>query len=567
MKKKLLLSIVLIGWLIGNAQAQKDLGVWAKQIEGHESSYFNNVLYDGKDIIVNGTWLLDAEFEQLALPYHVGTNALIAKLDTAGNIKWSATLTGDSYDSVFDMVLDSDKNIGVIGWTSSDIYVNVNDVTVYTPELIYTTRGFIAKFSGETGKLIWYKTFLPYEQYMGVYGSRLAVDSNNNIYAAGYYNASFMYEELSFHYGQEGWGSLPFVLKLDTHGKAIWGQTFNFVKGEYGGYFIPRSLAVNNNKLYMGFEYSMPLIVNTDTMPHTGMMDWVGIVSLSVSNGAPVDKIALGTEAEQGIAQIKFDKNNDLIAGGYFTCGTDFKIGNTTLTGTETGTYNAYLAKFNSKLEPIWAKPLESRTAAYIFNINIGNNNNLYLGGGYYSATPVVFDKQPIVPVSAIPSAAMFQAVFDNDGKFVTSLSLNGINENSIINYRNSTLISDNKLIVVGNTLDSVQLSKNVKVYSDHNKAFIMKWEMPQIQTTGNFVIKTQPLGIYPNPSSGTIHISNIENISRIEIYSMQGVLVKSFNRLSLHEQLSIADLNDNMYIVRTMANGEIFTDKILLKR
>jgi len=564
MRNKFLLLFIFSTWLMG-VQAQNHLGAWAKHIEGHENSSFNNVLYDGKDIIVNGLWFLDAKFHEVNLPYHVGSNVLLAKLDTAGNIKWTATITGDSYDGMFDMALDSDKNIVVVGWSTSDIYIEVNGKNVFTPTLQWIGRGMVAKFSGETGDLIWFKTFGPEQQYTSVNGNRIALDKDDNIYIAGYYSAAFMFDELSFHYGQQGWGALPFVIKMDVDGNAVWGQSFNFTsEGENAGYINTKSLAVYNDKLYLAFEYSKPLIINTDTLAHEGWYDWAGIVSLSLSKGKAINHITMGSIETQNIAHIKFDKEDHLLAAGYFTCNSGFKIGNTTLTGL--GQYNAYLAKLDTSLTPVWVKTIESTTSSYIFHINIGSTNNYYIGGGYDSSTPILMNGETIVAPSAFQSAAMYQAVIDKSGEFITSVSLTGTNPNSVLNYRNAVLVSDSKMIAVGTFQDSVHLAHDVKLYSDHGSAFMMKWQLPGIQTSVASVLTPNPLGYYPNPTLGTLYIPKHSNPTRIEIYNTLGILVKVCTEDELKTgQISLHDLNGHLYILRTTAASGIYTDKILL--
>lgn len=563
MRNKFLLIVLLCSWYF-HVQAQKDLGIWAKYIEGHENSFFNNALFDGKDVIVNGIWFLDAKFGNIDLPYHVGSNGLLAKLDTAGNVLWSSTITGDSYDGVYGMALDADKNIVVVGWSSSDIYIEVNGENVYTPEKEWTTRGLVAKFSGETGKLIWFKTFTPDEQYMSVNGSRVAVDKHNNIYISGYYNSSFMFDDLSFHYGQEGWGSIPFIIKMDKDGKAVWGQTFNYISGgDYNGNINPRSLAINDDKLYFAFEYSKPLIINNDTLPHSGWYDWVGIVALSLNSGVALHHTSFGSPEGQGIDQIKIDKENQLVAAGYFTCGTGFRIENTELNGI--GQYNAYLAKFDPDLKPVWVKSLESESSVYIFHLNIGANNHYYIGGGYDSFTPVKYNNKNIIDSSAIPTAAMFEAVLDNSGEYITSIALSGITPYSMLNYRNAVLISDSKILAIGNIQDSVQLTPEIKLYSDHGMGFIMKWQLPTIQTSALIIPPDNEIGYYPNPSKGLIHLPANYASSRVEIYTPQGKLVKVYEHIKPGEQISIGNLDNNLYIIRTYTPKGVFTDKVLL--
>jgi hypothetical protein len=69
---------------------------------------------------------------------------------------------------------------------------------------------------------------------------------------------------------------------------------------------------------------------------------------------------------------------------------------------------------------------------------------------------------------------------------------------------------------------------------------------------------------LYPNPASNYFTLNT--TISKVEIYSITGQLIKSFNaNQSKENQYSIGDLNNGIYLVKTWnENKESKTMKLL---
>ncbi len=68
---------------------------------------------------------------------------------------------------------------------------------------------------------------------------------------------------------------------------------------------------------------------------------------------------------------------------------------------------------------------------------------------------------------------------------------------------------------------------------------------------------------IFPNPTTEFFYISN--NVSKVEIFSISGQLVKSFDNQATGYKYNISDLNSGMYIVRiTDENYRVKTTKLL---
>ncbi len=71
---------------------------------------------------------------------------------------------------------------------------------------------------------------------------------------------------------------------------------------------------------------------------------------------------------------------------------------------------------------------------------------------------------------------------------------------------------------------------------------------------------------IYPNPVNDKLFIGNMKDVNRVEIYSVAGKLLKSFDYTNGVEQtqIDLNDLNSGMYILTISAGGSINSTKLL---
>lgn len=73
----------------------------------------------------------------------------------------------------------------------------------------------------------------------------------------------------------------------------------------------------------------------------------------------------------------------------------------------------------------------------------------------------------------------------------------------------------------------------------------------------------SESIGLYPNPSSDYFSIN--ANVSKVEIYSIAGQMIKSFGKQSDQYQYNISDLSNGLYIVKAIdANNREKTMKLI---
>ncbi|MDG1238047.1 MAG: plastocyanin/azurin family copper-binding protein [Flavobacteriales bacterium] len=73
-------------------------------------------------------------------------------------------------------------------------------------------------------------------------------------------------------------------------------------------------------------------------------------------------------------------------------------------------------------------------------------------------------------------------------------------------------------------------------------------------------------VSIFPNPASVVINISSSQIIERIEVLDLIGGIVKIDNPNSSFTTLDISDLNGNIYFIKYIINGQVKSEKILIR-
>lgn len=75
---------------------------------------------------------------------------------------------------------------------------------------------------------------------------------------------------------------------------------------------------------------------------------------------------------------------------------------------------------------------------------------------------------------------------------------------------------------------------------------------------------KAVTFNIFPNPTNAVLHIENMENASKVEIFNVVGSVVKTFEVGSQNASLDVADLNKGVYFVSVYNEDGVQTTKFI---
>jgi len=561
MKAKIFFVTLLFFFGVLQLQAQTNYADWVKTFENAEAGNdFTNILFDGQDYILNGYYYYGADFNGITLPENGSANSIITKVDDNGEPIWTSTIEGSGMDIFYDMSLNSENDIILVGWTSTNSVLNFNGVSFFEGNGEYIDRSMVVKISGVDGSLIWSK-FFNGAQYEIVYSTNVAVDEQDNIYVGGYYNCPFQVDDISIPYNHQDGNDL-FMLKFDTDGNAIWGQYFAAESEE--GYAEISSVIVNDESVYFSFQYSIPLVINGVALPHTGMWYWLAVAKASKETGVVEAVNPFGSNGITAIQQIKFDNENNILAVGFFDNYSPLTIGTFTINGL--GDDDGYFFKMDNNLEVLWAKQLGNQFLDGTYNVQVDESNNYFIGGMFYNGANLSYDGLDVLDANVTSSYSLFYLMTDEDGTFIQSTGLYGDEaEISMIIINSSSVVTNGNMkevFCVGWFTNMVTFVQGEQLLGS-STGFLYKWSIPFVTVSTEESDFNSLMGVFPNPVNDFLWIKPAGNNAKIEIYNLLGILVYT-DEIESTTQVSMEMLPSGNYLVKISSEKIAQTFNIL---
>lgn len=563
MKVKIYLLATVFFFAAQSLTAQTHFAEWVKTIEtaNHGNTNINNVLYDGTNVIVNGSYINGvSNFLGQELPGGIGSNGVIAKLTTEGERIWTTTLTGDNFGEFFDMALDSENNIILAGWNTSLDTVRVNGEPVITNNGQWLTFGMIMKLSGTDGSLMWIRVMTSTE-YSYLNPTKVTIDENDEVFVTGYYGCPFVIDQIEFPYTYE-WGDNFFFMKLNSEGTVLWGQ--HLAAEASGAYGAIRSIVSNNEALYCAFEYYTPYVVNGEPLPYTGQNYWLTLLKISKATGEILATNPFGTEGNQILHEIALDASGNLIAVGFFSTENPLVIGDMTLQGV--GLDDGFILKSDHDLNFIWAKSMGGEYTDRAFNVQTDANDRIYIGGGFDCYTDFQYDGASVLPSRLPNSLSNFLVVTNTDGDFLNAAAVYGQGIESILSFNSSVVVSNREnvdLYCVGNFYDYVQFVEGQTLYGEHNVGYIYKWKIDVLTAVESADAATATFSVYPNPFNDFLHINLPGKSAKVELFNSLGAKVAA-HEIHHSTTIDLRHLEAGSYFVRLASENLVQTVKLV---
>lgn len=322
-------------------------------------------------------------------------------------IIWSKQFGTDKDESPMKMVIDSQGNIYVVGWTEGDLFgTNFGECDI-----------FIAKFSSD-GNLIWGKQ-------LGTPGEDvprdIAVDSKGNIYIVGITEGNL--------FGQlvRKWNCDAFVMKVSPQGEVIWGKQFGKPADDWAegvavdeknnaiyvvGYYDLGEYGDYEAEVFEEFTYSKIFVIKYDLKGNKlwerlygsetkfndiGHDIWIDEDGNIYIVGETMDWFKESNDTDAFIA--KLTSNGDLVWGKQFGAeNRDYanaiygKNKNIYIIGATLNArtvheetvefFDAFIKKYDSNGNQLWSKELSTEKEDFIEDIIVDTDKNIYIVGG-----------------------------------------------------------------------------------------------------------------------------------------------------------------------------------------
>jgi hypothetical protein len=380
--------------------------LWSKKFGGSNSDYGQSVSVDSSgNIYITGRFLSSTiDFGGGALTNAGSWDIFLAKFDSNGNHKWSKIFGGGNGDEGNSVSVDSTGNVYITGMFASS--------TIDFGGGALTNAGgydiFLAKFDSN-GNHLWSKSF---GGSGNDWGKSVSVDSSGNVYITGGFNSTTIdFGGGALTNANNNGTSDIFLAKFDSNGNHKWSKVFG---GDYHDYGNSVSVDSSGNVYITGMFASSTIDFGGGVLTNAGNNDI--FLAKFDSNGNHKWSKRFGGSIDDNGNSVSVDSSGNVYITGYFQSSTIDFGGGALTNGGYYGSYNIFLAKFDSNGNHKWSKRFGGSSNDFGYSVSVDSSSNVYITG-YFDFT-IDFGGGALTSAGYI---SIFLAKFDSNGNHLWS--------------------------------------------------------------------------------------------------------------------------------------------------
>ncbi len=343
------------------------------------------------------------------------TGGMVSKAQTFNWVKGMGN-TGTDYG--YSVALDKAGNIYVTGHYSGRVDFNPRSGTD-TLKAVAGSDIFLAKYDAG-GNYIWARSM---GGATSEGGYKVAVDGNGGVYVTGHFTGLVDFDPGTSIDTFRAIGSTDvFLVKFDTAGNYEWGKAWGNNGSDYG-----HGVAADE----AGNVYVTGYFYNT---VHFGP----GTTTLTAVNGPDIFLAKFNPDGKwiwahsMGAADydygygVALDGNGHVYMTGLFSMTVDFNpVGSGADTIASAGTYDIFIAKYDTAGNYIWAKGIGGTGTDFGRDIAVDSAGNAYITG-YFAGTADFDPGAGMDTITATGIYDVFIAKYDKDGNHVWANKIDG---------------------------------------------------------------------------------------------------------------------------------------------
>jgi len=350
--------------------------LWAKSAAGTNDDAAYSIAVDASgNIYVAG----DFRSPTLTFGSYTLTNAgwydiFLAKYDTNGNVLWAKSAGGTGDDRVYSVAVDASGNAYLVGWFTSTLTFGSDTLT----NAGYCDI-FLAKYDSN-GNVLWGKSAGGTDDDVAY---SVAVDASGNTYLAGYFGSSTLSFDITTLTNANTNGSYDlFLAKYAPNGNVLWAKSAGGTDGD-----VALSVAVDasGNTYLAGYFMSSTITFGSTTLTNAGSAN-IFLAKYDANGNVLWAKSAGGTYCDWATSVAVDTSGNTYLAGNFQSITLTF--GSTTLTNA--GSADIFLAKYAPNGNMLWAKSAVGTNYDYAWSVAVDASENIYLTG-YFTYSPLTF--------------------------------------------------------------------------------------------------------------------------------------------------------------------------------
>ena len=333
----------------------------------------------------------------------------------APNWAWAKSAGGNGYDEGQSICVDASGNSYITGSFGSAT------ITFGTTTLTNNTSGnypdiFIVKYDA-SGNVVWAKSAGggDYDE-----GQSISVDANGNSYITGYFRSdTIIFGTTTLTNNTSGNYPEIFIAKYNASGNVLWAKSAGG-----SGYDEGQSISVDasGNSYITGFFTSPTITFGTTTLINKDSLNGsadIFIAKYDASGNVLWAKSAGGNDIGQSIA---VDASGNSYITGYFLSHT---ITFGTITLTNNGGYDIFIAKYDASGNVVWAKSAGGSGYDEGYSISLDTSGNSYITG-YFSSPTITFGATTLINYDSTGYEDIFIAKYDASGNVIWAKSAGG---------------------------------------------------------------------------------------------------------------------------------------------
>ncbi|MBR9860772.1 T9SS type A sorting domain-containing protein [bacterium] len=554
-------------------QAQLNYG-WGHHYGGAGLDRMNDI-----DIDENGNVYAIGEFEYSIFRVDGKTDTLVKggyrqaimlKLDAAGDTIWTRQLGGTAFDRGTGIALDGNGNFYITGVISNTVDMDPGSgvFEINADSSGYGPCVYLAKFDTD-GNFKWAKAF---HNTTGTSAADLPsgvdCDSEGNVYIGG---AFFSTMQLSGSVTLTTPGSLgeAYLAKFNSNGKLLWGHAIGGIQDQR---ILQLKIDPQDNVLITGFYFG-----TTDFDPGAGTANHTSngqediFIAKYNKNGEYQWSIGIGSENGSAVSveaglDIEADASGNVFVAGRILGDVDFDPSADSAMLFFNTVNNSFLVKYDASGNFLNVLSIKGSSFHVAQALAIDDNSNCYLAGKFGGELKLDPSKDTVILFSN--SNDVYLAKYTNNLEFIDAINMRGSGE------ENTTVLSSgNGDVFWGGYFSSNFIAgpRSAPVFwlgAGVQDMFILKFT--ENATIGIPTFSAKELGIYPNPSTGNITLDTPKSgtPSVLIITDLSGNVVMQQELLAETQklELNLSELSAGAYFIQINSKNKLARGTVILQ-
>jgi hypothetical protein len=306
----------------------------------------------------------------------------VAKYSKAGALLWVKTLPGTDFQTGQHIEIDNNGNIVITGILRGSVDMDPGLAIATLTATTTSGSGFIAKYDSLMNYLWSFE--IPTGNTTNYVVNDIAIDTNNNILITGGFGNSISLDPLSSAGNYTASSSGGFVAKYTPNGI----HTFSFPLIDSQTITDGRSVGIDvdsDNNLYVLGRFRSSINCDPNgSLIVTNNTSLAGYLAKYSPTGNAIWAIPVGTSVSgySLMTRIEIDNSDNLVINGSIQPGTyDFDGSAMTANLTQNDSYDAFLAKYDSTGNYLWAFNLGGSDVVFAEDIAINAQDDIFLTG------------------------------------------------------------------------------------------------------------------------------------------------------------------------------------------